>query len=197
MDNRALLAGVGIGAALAYVLDPEGGGRRRALVRDKLVWAARKTRDGMDATARDVAHRTGGIAAATRGRLMDRLMDRQIDDMTLLERVRARLGRVCSHPHAIDVEARGGEVTLHGPILSGEVDTVLKAVSAVRGVSAVINALEPHDSSEGVPSLQGRGRVAGPTLDILQRRWAPATRALVGMTAIAASGLLMSAYARR
>lgn len=193
MDNRTLLAGVGIGAALAYVLDPEGGGRRRALVRDKMVWAARKTRDGMDATARDLAHRTSGVVAATRGRLMDQ----QIDDMTLLERVRARLGRVCSHPRAIDVEARGGEVTLRGPILSGEVDTVLAAVGAVRGVSSVINALEPHDSSEAVPSLQGRGRVAGPTLDILQRRWAPATRALVGMTAIAASGLLMSAYARR
>ena len=119
-----------------------------------------------------------------------------MDDARLLERVRARLGRVCSHPRAIDVEAQGGQVTLRGPVLSSEVQDLLSAAAGVRGVRSVINELEPHDSPEGVPALQGKGRPAGPRADLLQSRWAPATRALVGAAAVAAGGLAI-AYRRR
>jgi hypothetical protein len=192
MNTREILVGAGVGAALAFMLDPQGGGRRRALVRDKVVFATRKTRDGVDAVSRDMANRTRGIAAASRGRLTAR----HVDDEVLVERVRAKLGRASSHPRAIDVKADDGEVTLYGPILSDEVDNVVSAVSAVRGVQSVINELEPHDSPEGIPSLQGHGRVAGPSLDILQRNWAPATQALVGMAALAATSAVI-AYSRR
>jgi hypothetical protein len=193
MNTRDLLVGAGIGAALAFMFDPVGGGRRRALARDKMAWASRKTRDGLDATARDLAHRSQGIAAATRGRLSRQ----QVDDARLVERVRAKLGRVSSHPRAIDVEAHDGEVTLRGPILSREVDDVLATVGGVRGVSSVVNELEPHDSPEGVPSLQGEGRVAGSSIDLFQRNWAPATRALVATAGLAATGVCIAAYARR
>jgi hypothetical protein len=64
-------------------------------------------------------------------------------------------------------------------------------------VHAVVNELEPHDSPEGIPSLQGHGRVGGPSLDILQRNWAPATQALVGMAAVAATCAAVLAYSRR
>jgi hypothetical protein len=192
MNTRDLLAGAGIGAALAFMFDPQGGGRRRALVRDKAVRATRKTRDGLDATARDIAHRTQGVVAATRGRLSRE----QIDDERLVERVRSRLGRACSHPRAIDVEARDGEVTLRGPILAEEVNDLLAVTAAVRGVGSVVNELDPHESPEGIPSLQGNGRVAGPSLDIMQRNWAPATRALV-TASVVATGVCLAAYARR
>jgi hypothetical protein len=193
MMNGALLAGVGLGATLAFMLDPGAGGRRRALVRDKAIWSAKRTARALDATARDVAHRTTGIAAATRGRWSSG----EVDDETLLERVRAKLGRVCSHPHAIDVEPRDGEVTLRGPILAAEIDDVLATAASVRGVRAVVNELEPHKSADGIPSLQGEGRVAGPALDILQSNWAPATQALVALGAFAAAGMMMGLYARR
>ena len=193
MNTREILVGAGVGAALAFILDPQGGGRRRALVRDKVVRASRKTRDGVDAVARDMANRTRGVAAATRGRLTDR----DVDDDVLVERVRAKLGRASSHPRALDVNAANGEVTLYGPILSDEVDDVLNVVSSVRGVHTVVNELEPHDSPEGIPSLQGRGRVAGPSLDILQRNWAPATQALVGMAALAATSAVIAYSSRR
>ena len=193
MNTREILVGAGVGAALAFMLDPQGGGRRRALVRNKMVRASRKTRDGLDAVTRDMANRTRGIAAATRGRLTDR----DVNDDVLVERVRAKLGRAASHPRAIDVKAADGEVTLYGPILSGEVDDVLSVVSSVRGVRTVVNELEPHDSPEGIPSLQGQGRVAGPSLDILQRNWAPATQALVGMAAVAATSAAVLAYSSR
>jgi hypothetical protein len=192
MVTRDLLIGAGIGAALTFMADPQSGRRRRALARDKVVRASRKTRDAFDATARDVANRTSGIVAATRGRFGERA----VDDSRLLERVRARLGRVCSHPRAIDVDVSDRIVTLRGPILAAEVDDVIAAVGSVRGVASVANDLEPHLSSEGVPSLQGEGRVAGSSLDILQRNWAPATQALVTVAGVAATAVWMAAYAR-
>lgn len=193
MNNGALLTGVGLGAALAYLLDPAAGARRRALVRDKAVRGAKVTGRAVDAAARDLTNRTAGVAAATRGRWSDE----QVDDDRLLERVRAKLGRVCSHPHAIDVETLDGEVTLRGPILASEVDDVLVMTASVRGVQSVVNELEPHESPEGIPSLQGEGRVAGPSLDMLQSNWAPATRALVGACAAATAAMAIAAYARR
>lgn len=193
MDNRALLSGVAIGAALTLAFDPDRGARRRALLRDKMIRGSRLTADAADATLRDVQNRTRGIAAVARGRLQRE----EVDDARLLERVRAKLGRVCSHPHAIDVETRAGEVTLRGPIFAGEVKAVMATVASVRGVETVISELEPHDTSDGVPSLQGEGRRAGPSLDLLQSNWAPATRALVSVAALAAAGGAAMAYARR
>lgn len=73
---------------------------------------------------------------------------------------------------------------------------MLSAAAGVRGVQAVLNDLDAYDSAEGVPALQGEGRRAGPRLDLWQSNWAPATRALIGAAALAASGLAV-AYARR
>lgn len=192
MDNRMFLGGMAVGAAVAMVFDPNSGGRRRALIRDKMVRGAHLTARGADATVRDMRNRAAGIAAATRGRMWSE----EVDDARLLERVRAKLGRVCSHPHAIDVDVREGEVTMRGPIMADEVRDVLDTAASVRGVHSVVNELDPHDSPEGIPSLQGEGRTAGPVLDVLQSNWAPATRALVAAGALAAGGFAL-AYARR
>jgi len=90
-----------------------------------------------------------------------------------------------------------GTVTLRGPILANEIDTILTTVRGVRGVVGVTNALEPHESAEGVPALQGQGSIADPELDILQRNWAPATQALVTAAGLAATAVCIAAYARR
>jgi gas vesicle protein len=192
MNVRDLLIGASIGAALAYVADPNMGRRRRALARDQLVRASHKTRDALDATARDLGNRTAGVMAETRRRLTQE----ELDDVRLVERVRARLGRVCSHPRVTEVEAKNGTVTLRGPILAREKDRVLSEVAAVRGVRAVTDAFEVHESADTVPSLQGEGNVAGPRLDILQRNWAPATQALLAAASLVATGAVV-AYARR
>jgi hypothetical protein len=192
MRTRDVVAGAGVGAAVAFMLDPSRGGRRRALVRDKAARATRATREGLDTTTRDMAHRTRGIVAAARGR-----WSRQpVSDGVLIERVRAKLGRVTSHPGAIHVEARDGEVTLRGPILAHEVDDVISTVSRVSGVATVINEVEPHDAAEGVPSLQGEGRVQRDRIDVLQRRWSPSTQALVA-AGLVATGVLLATRARR
>jgi hypothetical protein len=191
MDNRALLAGAGLGAAFAFVLDPAAGRRRRALVRDTIVRGAHVSRRAAEATACDMANRARGMVAATRGRLRREA----VDDATLVERVRARLGRVCSHPHAIGVDARDGELTLRGPVLAREVDDLVSIASRVRGVRAVVNALDAHESAEGIPALQGEGRLARSRSGLLQSRWAPAARALAGISAAAAGAAVV--YARR
>ena len=193
MLTRDMLVGVGIGAALMFIADPHSGRRRRALTRDQFVRAGRKTRDALDATAKDVANRTTGIVAAARGRFGEE----GVDDRRLIERVRAKLGRACSHPHAIDVHVADGTVTIRGPILANEVDSVLATVRGVRGVRGVTNELEAHDSPEDVPALQGVGSVAYPSLDILQSNWAPATQALVTAAGLAATAVCVAAYSRR
>ena len=60
--NLTMLAGLGLGATLMYFLDPRGGGRRRALMRDKAIKAQRKTREGMSGRAQDMRNRMKGAA---------------------------------------------------------------------------------------------------------------------------------------
>lgn len=185
-----LLIGAALGAGAIYLLDPQSGRRRRALVRDKLVRASHTTRDALDTTARDLSNRSRGIVAATRARLADE----NVPDEILVERVRAKLGRASSHPRAIDVDARDGDVTLRGPVLAHELPAVMATVAAVRGVCCVNNELEAHQTAEHIPALQGEGRVAGSSLDILQPNWAPATQALVAAAGLAAAGWYLAAH---
>jgi gas vesicle protein len=193
MHTRDLLTGAGIGAAVAFLLDPNGGAARRARVRDKMARATRKTREGLDRTTRDMANRTRGVVRTTRARFASDV----VDDQRLVQRARATLGRWCSHPRALDVDAKDGIVTLRGPILVTEAAALLSAVETVRGVKGVVDELDRHRPDENVPALQGGGPLAGPSLDILQRRWAPATRALVACTLITTGLIVAAAYAGR
>src|SRR5687768_4064795 len=180
MSTRDLVTGAAVGAALLFVLDPNRGARRRAMLRDKLVRAGRVAGEGAGATARDLSNRAQGVAATVRRRLSHE----HVSDDVVCERVRAKLGRASSHAHALDVDVSDGCVTLRGPILASEVDRVLAAAAGVRGVQDVVDELEQHETAAGIPSLQGEERVFQPSLDILQRRWSPATRTLVSAGAL-------------
>src|SRR5205085_7259942 len=125
MDNRVqLMAGIGIGAALMYVLDPDRGNRRRALMRDKLMGAINSTGDAAGKTSRDLAHRARGLVAE----LTAGISDDTATDEVIEARVRSKLGRVVSHPKAIKVMVNQGRATLTGPILAPEVNSLLKCV---------------------------------------------------------------------
>jgi hypothetical protein len=167
-----------------FLLDPQTGGRRRALLRDKAVRAARRTADAADATARDVSNRARGLAASTRARRRGE----SIPNDVLEARVRARMGRVVSHPHAVRVSATDGRIALEGPILAAEAKRLLKTVSGVRGVTDVENRLELHDQAGDVPALQGGSTRPGPRRELFQRQWSPATRLVVGSLSMAALG---------
>jgi hypothetical protein len=185
MHTRSVLIGAAAGTALMYLLDPTGGRRRRALVRDKVARATRRTRHGVNVTAHDMFNRARGVAAAARGRWWDQFTT----DSILVDRVKSKLGRVCSH-HAIEVDALDGIVTLRGPVLAADVKRVLSGVAAVRGVHGINNQLEGYESAVGMPSLQGHGHVAFRARDFRQRRWWPATRAMVTAGVIATGALM-------
>ena len=131
MNTTSLLLGAAAGSAVMFLLAPNGGRRRRALMRDRVIRGTRKTRNGLSATSRDLVNRAGGVASAARRRWSAE----PVSDVKLVERVRAKLGRVCSHPRAIEVDAHDGHITLRGPILSAELSAVLAAAaSAARRV---------------------------------------------------------------
>jgi hypothetical protein len=91
--------GAGLGAGLMYLLDPEEGGRRRALVRGKAVHSLRLGGQAALRTSRDLGNRTKGLVAEAGSRL--RRHEEEVDDRILRDRVRSKLGRAVSHPSAI------------------------------------------------------------------------------------------------
>ena len=166
MTNQSkAIAGLLTGAGLMYLMDPDRGARRRALVRDQAVRARHRLAEGAEATGRDLRNRAKGTAAELRSRFRRETADDEI----LHERVRAALGRVVSHPAAVEVSVADGRVTLAGQVLGHELDDLVRTVGGVRGVSEVRNELTVSSSPEGVSSLRAA-----------KGDWAPVTRLVAG-----------------
>jgi hypothetical protein len=169
------------GVLTMYIFDPVAGRRRRALARDKLIGLRKPAKEAVRVTARDLKNRTLGTVAEGRAALFED----SVDDAVLVERVRSKLGFVVGHPSSIDVQASEGVVTLSGPVLTDEVQRLIAGVAAVRGVRDVENRLEVHETAGSVPGLQGDlPRPTGQILDILQGRWSPSTRLLLGTVGV-------------
>jgi uncharacterized membrane protein len=173
----ALIATALTSAFATRLLDRERGRRRRALARDKTTRAVHKTGDAVEATARDAWHRAQGVVASVRGRLTRD----DASDVVLVERVRARLGTLVSHPSSIDVTATGGRVTLRGPILEREADRLVRRVRRVRGVRGVEDQLTRHRTGADIPGLQGGAmRRSGERWAFAQSVWSPTARMIAG-----------------
>ena len=167
-----LLLGAVLGAAGAFLLDPELGRRRRALVRDKIT----EGRDFADAAAQDLQHRARGLRARVK-----RMRGRPgSSDDVLIERVRAKLGRYCSQPRAIEVTAFNGHIVLTGEVLAAEQQQVLAAVRSLRGVEQVDDKLTAYANAEGIPSLQGRSTFHPARLAVTDGDWSPGLRLMAG-----------------
>jgi uncharacterized membrane protein len=164
-----------------YFLDPDRGARRRAMVADKFASAGRHLPEAARVTAQDVANRARGVwAEATHLFSSD-----DPSDQVLEARVRATLGRTCSHPHAVHVRANNGNVSLDGVVLAREAPDILKCVAGVRGVNTVENQMREFNSPEGIPSLQG-GSHRETRSEILQENWSPTLRLAAGTAGTAA-----------
>jgi uncharacterized membrane protein len=184
-----LLIGLGVGASLMYLIDPQGGNRRRAVIGDKVKRGLRKAGDAADATSRDLGNRARGLAAV----VQSRLTRQDVDDHVLAERVRAELGRVCSHPRSIETAVRNGRVTLAGPILSHEVDRVRSWVASVPGVTGVDDRLEVREEAPWTPELQG-GVPRRVRSGWMRTSWSPTARLLAG---VSGTGLALYGVGRR
>lgn len=157
MDKRvAFFTGLGIGAGAMFLMDPDRGRRRRALVRDKAVRFSHKSKEALDKTACDLKNRVSGVVAETSARFTER----RVPDSTLADRVRAELGRYPVHDGAFEIDAENGVVILSGDTLAQEVQMIVRAVESVRGVRDVENNLVVHQAADGISSLQGQPRGA-------------------------------------
>lgn len=178
MNITSLLVGAGAGAGLMYLLDPDLGNRRRALVRDQLVRARHLTEDAMDATSRDMRNRARGVVAELRSRLRPE----DVTDDVLQERVRARLGQTIRYARSIETSVADGVVTLRGPVLAEDVGRVVRRVGQVPGVTSVDNRLEVHAEPGDVPGLQGARRSGGgEVLDLMPGQLSPTARVAAGL----------------
>lgn len=135
---RPLLAGLGIGAAIMYFLDPDRGARRRNMVRDQVAAAARSAADSLQDRTAHVRNRAVGAAAEVRSRITED----EVADEQLVARVRAQLGHHVERVRPIQVAAESGTVTLSGTVREEELPTVLATVEKVRGVEHVESRLE-------------------------------------------------------
>jgi uncharacterized membrane protein len=177
----AALGGLGLGAGLMFIFDPVRGRRRRALLRDQLAHAGRVLARATRTTSRDLNHRAYGMLAEG----SHLFQHDEASDEVLALRVRAKLGRSVSHPHAISVTVNGGQLTLSGPVLAHEVDRMLSGVSSVRGVEGIDNMLTVHTRADGVPSLQGGRPRTGDRFALMQSNWSPTARLLTGLAGCA------------
>lgn len=176
MKQEDLLGGLVLGAGLMYLLDPDKGGRRRAMFGDQALHLIARIRDAAATTGRDLSNRSRGIVAEGRSRLRSET----VSDTVLEARVRSELGRLVTHPGAIQVVADVGQVTLRGPVLADEVETLFSGVRSVRGVNEVISRINVHEVAANVPGLQGQNPRPEPRFELLQKNWTPAARLLTG-----------------
>jgi hypothetical protein len=185
-NTLGLIGALGIGAAGMYLLDPDRGRRRRAIVRDKTMSLTKGLGDGLGKSRRDLANRTRGIIHDVSS--MFRSLD--IDDDTLVERVRSRLGRCVTHPRAVHVSAADGVVTLGGVVPESEFDELIDAIESMPGVADVVNELEVH--VEAPAGISDDGVVTTDEVARPDRLWSPATKLIVGGvgSALAVAGAL-------
>jgi BON domain len=181
---RSAWFGAGVGAGLMFLLDPARGGRRRALIRDKIARATHTTRHAYCGTRRHLVDRLAGAAAMARSRMRRD----KADDSVLEARVRAELGHVASHPRDIQVRVTNRVVTLSGETLASEARAIDAAVRGVRGTKDVTNQLTVHTVAGRVTALQEnssprRARRSSRTARI----WWPIASRMVGGVGVAAS----------
>jgi BON domain-containing protein len=139
MRLRSMLFGAAVGAAIAYLFDPEQGAGRRSRLRDQ---AMARVRD----TSQDLGRRGRFLAGTAVGRVLDagsRAMPAPADDTTLVDRIRSEaLGDARIPAGEINVDVAAGVATLRGE-LSDEslIDEIAERVRAVPGVLGVENLL--------------------------------------------------------
>lgn len=175
-----------VGGLLVYFLDPDTGKRRRALVKDRSVSLLKDADHALGKASRDLSNRAHGAVAEARSRLALG----GVSDEVLVEQVRAKLGRVNSFPHLVEVSARDGVISLRGAALESEHDRFISALSSLRHISSVRNELKTYRSPQDIPGFQ-QGSIRRKEAEV---GWTPAARLGMGL---AGSALALFAGAPR
>jgi len=185
-----LMSAAGVGAGLMYLFDPDRGKKRRALVRNEAVHISRIAAAAAGKTRRDVRNHLLGAFAEVESLF---LKNGPVSNDVLEARVRSKLGRVVSHPSAVEVKAVDGLIILTGQILADEVHPLLDSVVSIKGVENIENRLDAQEGADDIPALQGGRNRQGSRFGPLKTNWSPTTR----LVATAAGSALAVYGARR
>jgi hypothetical protein len=170
---------LGVGAGMMYMFDPNRGRARRGFARDKAVRWYNASGEAVSKTTEDFRNRATGMAATTK----HWFAKEPVSDDKLAARIRSKMGRYVSQPHAIDVEVNNGIVCLRGSILAHEASRLLKCVKGVPGVQDVENRLESQETGTSADAYK-----SGEQWDFMKKNWSPTTRM---MASAVGGGLLL------
>lgn len=142
--NIFLLIGMACGAALMYLLDPQGGKQRRTLLREQVAKAVSRSNKELPnriQSIRGQAHRAFDIVNEAQSHLRNRPGSEQ----NLLEQIRTKVKQTVAKPDAIEITAHHGHITLSGSILAHEVQPLITEIKSMKGVAVVENRLTVHE----------------------------------------------------
>jgi hypothetical protein len=134
----AATAGLGAGAALMYLWDPERGRTRRHRLAEETSGLLRRNEITLEKRGKDLLNRVRGVAAEAAHALS---REEPVSDEVLGERVRSRMGHVIPHPHEIQARAKDGVVTLEGKLSHAESRRLKDALRTVRGLKRIDDRL--------------------------------------------------------
>ena len=137
---------MGLGAALAYFLDPDRGKRRRNMARDRLMATMRQTGAQLEDRARYAASTTEGWQQ--KAAHMGNEASYDFNDSDLAHKVETELFRDPNIPKGnINVNAENGTVVLRGQVENAdEINVIERKVRDIPGVASVENLLHLPDS---------------------------------------------------
>lgn len=140
-DAASWFGASALGATTMYLVDPEQGRRRRAMVRDRVAAGFRAGFRGLGRRARATAADTYGVAQQIQHVKPEEWS--VPNDATLAQRVESELFRDAEIPKGqINVNAEAGIVVLRGELERPEqIRSIEQAVSSMPGVRGVHNLL--------------------------------------------------------
>ena len=134
----SFIAGLAVGAALTYLLEPRLRLRRQALLKDKATSLAHRYAILGTKLSRHMRNRLQGMISVT----SDLFRPEGIDSDAKIEaRVRSALGRATRHAHSVSITVERGHVSLRGSLAPHEAGIVIRATEHVKGVRKVENLL--------------------------------------------------------
>ena len=130
-------AGIGatVGAAGAYLFDPERGRTRRAKLADQTTAALRTARGKVMAKARYQQ----GVARGMAHKVTEAFQEPfEVDDETLLQKIKSEaVGRWDGPKRDLEIDVRDGTVIVRGPADRDQAGDLIRLVESVDGVRVV------------------------------------------------------------
>jgi hypothetical protein len=88
------------------------------------------------------------------------MFQEEVDDQTLTERVRSKVGRVTPQLSALQIRALNGRITVSGQVSRGEAKAIVAATAGTPGVREVENRLEANAEGHGFRGYPRTGLLA-------------------------------------